>query len=191
DANCPTPRRSARHGAARPRAARRLPREPLRQAPERFLQPPARGGRRRPGRRRLECRFAPPELASRWFETASAARPVVRPSLPAAPAAGRLRPSRGYRCRTSLCPHILTVHRGDLERLRVLRRVRILGPGIHAQSAQDATAEGPARHHPLDRLLDDPLGMLAGEDRALAAPLDAAGVAGMPIEDAGRRLVAG
>src|SRR5438552_1877244 len=29
--------------------------------------------------------------------------------------------------------------------------------------------------HPLDRLFDDPLRMLAGEDRALAAPLDAAG----------------
>jgi hypothetical protein len=67
----------------------------------------------------------------------------------------------------------------------------MLGAGIDAQIAQDAPPERSARHHPLDRLLDDPFGVLAGEDRALAAPLDAARVAGMPVEDAGRRFVAG
>ncbi len=36
-----------------------------------------------------------------------------------------------------------------------------------------------------------PLRVLAGEDRALAAALDAAGIAGVPVEDCRRRLVAG
>jgi len=69
--------------------------------------------------------------------------------------------------------------------------MRVLGPLIDPQIAHHAPPKRPLRDHALDGLLDHPLGMPAGEDGALAAPLDPAGIAGMPIEDAGGALVAG
>src|SRR5882757_980441 len=183
---------SDRGAAGQPRGLRRFPR---RQFPRGFRRCPRRllPRRRLPlgppplGRRRRESR----PFESRRSGSGGAARRALVLGLLAGLPAARLRPCPSYRYRTSLCPHILTVHRGDIERLGFLRRVRMLGAGIDAQIAQDAAPQRTARYHPLDRLLDDPLGVLAGEDRALAAPLDAAGVAGVPVEDAGCRLVAG
>jgi hypothetical protein len=69
--------------------------------------------------------------------------------------------------------------------------VRVVGTGIDPEVLHHAAAERAARDHTLDRLLDDPLRMLAVENGALAAPFDAAGIAGVPIEDVVRPLVAG
>src|ERR1700730_15468581 len=86
---------------------------------------------------------------------------------------------------------VLAVQRGDIEKLRLLRLVRVLGSGKDPEVLHDPTPERPARHHALDRLLDDAFGMLAVENGALAAPLDAAGITGIQIEDAVGALVAG
>ena len=67
----------------------------------------------------------------------------------------------------------------------------VRGTGIDAQMPHDAPAERAARHHALDGLLDHALGMLSGEDRALAALFDAAGETRVPVEHAGLALVAG
>src|ERR1700730_6885939 len=86
---------------------------------------------------------------------------------------------------------VLAVQRGDIEKLRLLRLVRVLGSGKDPEVLHHAAPERSARHHALDRLLDDALRMFAIENGALAAPLDAAGIAGVPIEDAVGTLVAG
>src|SRR5262249_52448524 len=86
---------------------------------------------------------------------------------------------------------VLAVQRADIEPLRLLRSVRVVGSGEDPEVLHDLAAERPARHHALDRLFDDPLRMLAVENGALAAPLDAAGITSMPIEDAVGALVAG
>src|SRR5207248_3456388 len=91
----------------------------------------------------------------------------------ALPNLARLFVVRGAFVGHALRPHVLAVHRRDIEFLRRLCRVRVVGPGIDAQIAHDLPAQGPARHHPLDRLFDDPLRVLAREDLALAASLDA------------------
>ena len=49
---------------------------------------------------------------------------------------------------------------------RLLRLVRVAGAGIDLQVLHLAPAEGSARNHALDRLLDDPLGMAAFQDLA-------------------------
>src|SRR5579862_1638486 len=67
----------------------------------------------------------------------------------------------------------------------------MIGAGIDPEMTHHRAAERPTRDHTFDRLLDDPLGMLAIEDRALTASLDAARIAGVPVEDALRALVAG
>src|SRR6516165_5534227 len=86
---------------------------------------------------------------------------------------------------------IFAIQRGDIEELRLLRFMRVVGPGKDPQVLHDPAPELPARDHPLDGLLDDALWVSAVEDGTLAAPLDPAGVAGMPIEDAVGPLVAG
>src|SRR5665213_3572234 len=88
-------------------------------------------------------------------------------------------------------PLVLAVHRRDVERQRLLRLVRMSRSGIDLEMAHDAASERPARHHALHRLENNALRMLAVEDGAFAAALDAAGKSGMPIEDAVGTLVAG
>src|SRR5262245_53102285 len=60
--------------------------------------------------------------------------------------------------------------------------MRVCGAGIDAQVLHLLTAERAARHHALHRLLDDTLRVLAAEDLADGAILDAAGIAGMPMK---------
>src|SRR5262249_34290101 len=86
---------------------------------------------------------------------------------------------------------ILAVERGDIEKLRLLGFVRMLGSGKDPEVLHDPTPERAARHHGLDRFLDDALRMFAVEDCPLAASFDAAGIAGMPVEDVVRALVTG
>src|SRR6516162_5012048 len=69
--------------------------------------------------------------------------------------------------------------------------MRVLRPGIDLEMAHDAPSQRSARHHPLHRLHDDALGILAFEDRALAAFLEAARVAGIPAKEAVLPFVAG
>src|SRR5260370_30604499 len=56
---------------------------------------------------------------------------------------------------------------------------------------QDSPAQGDARDQALDGLDDDALGVVAVEDRALAALLEAAGISRVPAEDTVAPLVAG
>ncbi len=90
-----------------------------------------------------------------------------------------------------LGPHIFSVHRTDIERCGLLRRMRMLRSGKDAKILHDPASQRAARQHALDRLLDHALGMPAGEDRALAAPFDPAGIAGVPVEDIILAFVAG
>ena len=69
--------------------------------------------------------------------------------------------------------------------------MRMFRSGKDPQILHDPAPERAARHHALDRLFDDPLGMLAVEDGALAAPLDAARVTRVPVENVVFALVAG
>ena len=86
---------------------------------------------------------------------------------------------------------VLGVHRRHIQRLGLLRLMRMLGAGIDAQVGHLAAAQRTARHHALDRLLDDPLGELARHDRAGGAFLDAADIAGVVVVDFLLQLVAG
>src|SRR6516164_2835122 len=120
-------------------------------------------------------------------------------ALAAAPDAGSPDPGKSERLgaavdryRPSLLrPRILAVQGGDVEPNRLLRFVLVLGPGKDPEVLHDPPPERSARHHALDRLLDDPLGMLAIENGPLAASLDAAGVTRMPVEYVVLTLVAG
>ena len=67
----------------------------------------------------------------------------------------------------------------------------VVRPGEDPEVLHDPTPKRATRNHALDRLLDHPLGMPAVENGALAAPLDAARIAGMPIKDVVFALVAG
>src|SRR3954464_3219868 len=79
-----------------------------------------------------------------------------------------------------LCgPHVLAVHRSDVERLGLLRLVRMLGAGIDAQIADLDAAERAARNHALNGFLDHALGEAALQDRLGGAFLDAADEAGV------------
>src|SRR3981081_594879 len=83
-----------------------------------------------------------------------------------------------------LCgPHVLAIHRCDIERLGLLGLVRMLGAGIDAQGAHLHAAERSARDHALDRLLDHALGEAALENRPGGAFLDAADEAGVVVVD--------
>src|SRR6185437_12543376 len=91
-----------------------------------------------------------------------------------------------------LCgPHVLAIHLGDIDLLRLLCLVRMLGAGIDVQVAELAAAQRPARDHALDRLLDDTLGETALEDLARRALLDVTDIAGVLVIDLLLALAAG
>src|SRR5689334_19212166 len=69
-----------------------------------------------------------------------------------------------------------------VERLRLLRRVRVIGSGINLELGQHLPAEDVLREHPLDRLLDRKLG-LPGEDVTVALLAESARNAGVPVEE--------
>src|SRR4029434_5196505 len=74
-------------------------------------------------------------------------------------------------------PHVLAVERLDVERFGLLRVVRMAGAGIYLEVAHQLALQRPALEHPLDRLLEDALRVLAVEDLAWRALFNAAGVA--------------
>src|SRR5690242_7014938 len=76
---------------------------------------------------------------------------------------------------------VLGVQRADIQRLRLLRLMRMLGAGINAQVGELPFAQRAAREHALDRLLHHALGIFAGHDGASRALLDAADVSGVPV----------
>src|SRR5215467_13762333 len=83
-----------------------------------------------------------------------------------------------------LCgPHVLAVHLGDINLLRLLRLMRVLGAGIDVEIAHLLTAERTARNHAFDRLLDDALGETALEDLTRGTLLDMADIAGVLVID--------
>src|SRR5579871_4732356 len=86
---------------------------------------------------------------------------------------------------------VLAVHGGDIERLGILRRVRMVRAGIDPQIAKLAAAERPVRQHALDSLFDDALGKPALHDRFRGALLDAADMAGVMVIDLLLALPAG
>ena len=77
---------------------------------------------------------------------------------------------------------VLRVHRGDIERVRLLAVMRMARAGIDVQMLHLLALQRAARDHALDRLLQHPLGMRAGEALAQRAALDAAGIAGVLVE---------
>ena len=85
----------------------------------------------------------------------------------------------------------LAVHGGDVERLRLLAVMRMLGARIDVQVLHLLALQRAAGDHALDRLLDHALGMRALEPLADGAALDAAGIAGVVVEDRLLGLVAG
>src|SRR6476469_5733702 len=90
---------------------------------------------------------------------------------------------RGISCRP-LCAHlVLAVHRRDVERLRVLAAVRMLGAVVEVKRAHLVAAERPARDHALNRFLKHALGEAALEHLARGDLLDAAGVTGVLVVD--------
>src|SRR6266542_369118 len=92
-------------------------------------------------------------------------------------------PRTTARSRPSDGPPVLAVHGADVERFGLLRRMRMIGPGVDAQVSQLLAGERPARQHPLDRILDDALGKLPLDDRLRGAFLDAADIAGVVVID--------
>src|SRR6188508_399665 len=83
-----------------------------------------------------------------------------------------------------LCgPHVLAVHRSDIDLLGLLRFMRMVGAGVNTQIAHLHAAERTARDHALDGLLDDALGEASLEDRLRGAFLDAADEAGVLVID--------
>src|SRR4029453_11062494 len=78
-------------------------------------------------------------------------------------------------------PHVLAVERLDVERLGLLRLVRMAGAGIHLEVAHQLALQRAALEHALDRLLADALRVLAVENLARRALFDSAGVAGVPL----------
>src|SRR5690625_53130 len=90
----------------------------------------------------------------------------------------------------SRAPRVLGIERGDIQHFRLLRFMRMLGPGIDAEIRELRPAEPPARHHALDRLLDDALRMLAIQNLLGRAVADAAGISRVPVIDLVLALVA-
>src|SRR5271163_4604364 len=83
-----------------------------------------------------------------------------------------------------LCgPRVLAVHLGNVDFLGVLGLMRMLRTGIDAQIAELHAAKRPARNHPLDRLLDDALGVTPLEDFPRGALLDVTDIAGVLVID--------
>src|SRR5437899_8556142 len=83
-----------------------------------------------------------------------------------------------------LCgPHVLAVHRSNINRLGLLGFMRMFGAGVNAQIAHLHATERTARDHTLDGLLDHALGEATLEDRLRGALLDAADEAGVLVID--------
>jgi hypothetical protein len=71
-------------------------------------------------------------------------------------------------------------HLLDLEGLGLLRSVGVLGAGVHLELGEHLPSEGVVRQHPLDRALDDAVGVGA----QLVAHVDGfqtTGVTGVPV----------
>src|SRR5215510_1605448 len=88
-------------------------------------------------------------------------------------------------------PHVLAVHRSNVELFRVLRRMWVIGALVDAKIAELDPSERPARQHALDRLFDDPLREAPLHDRLGGALLDAADVTGVVVIDLLLQLAAG
>src|SRR5262249_28291854 len=83
-----------------------------------------------------------------------------------------------------LCgPHVLAVHRSDINLLGLLGFMGMFGAGVDAQIAHLHAADRTTRDHALDRVLDDALGETTLEDRLRGALLDAADEAGVLVVD--------
>src|SRR3546814_1307820 len=67
----------------------------------------------------------------------------------------------------------------------------MFGAGIDAQVTHLLAPQRPARDHALDRLFEHALGEAAFEHLAGGDALDAARIAGVPVIDLARQLVAG
>ncbi|VXC74354.1 hypothetical protein SPHINGOAX6_40271 [Sphingomonas sp. AX6] len=119
-----------------------------------------------------------------WSLRAQASRPVRR---------WRLRPDRKGTggCRT-LCAHlVLAVHARDVEDLRVLGGVRMLGALEDAQIAHLLTAQRTARNHALDCLFKDTLGEATVENLVRGHFLQATDVTRVLVIDLVGALLAG
>src|ERR1700730_8538839 len=95
-------------------------------------------------------------------------------------------PSWSRDCMVSdiLCgPHVLAIHRSDINRHGLLGFMRMFGTGVNAQIAHLHAAERTARDHALDGLLDHALGETTLEDRLRGAFLDAADETGVLVVD--------
>src|SRR5689334_18349750 len=77
---------------------------------------------------------------------------------------------------------VLGVHRGDIERYRLLRRMLVLGAGIYIEMLHLPSLQRSARDHPLYRLFQHALGMFAFEPLTDGAPLDPTSIAGVIVE---------
>src|SRR5690349_8815087 len=88
-------------------------------------------------------------------------------------------------------PHILAIHRSNVQDFRLLRFMRMVWPWVNAQIAELHAPQWPPRDHALDGLLDNALGEAALEDRPGRALLDAADEAGVLVIDLVVALAAG
>src|SRR5262245_43974865 len=79
-------------------------------------------------------------------------------------------------------PRILAVQCGDVELLGLLCLMLVGGPLVDAQVLHLRAAQRPTRNHAFDGLDDDALGEAAFQPLAQGLALDAAGMAGVPIE---------
>src|SRR5580704_18435838 len=83
-----------------------------------------------------------------------------------------------------LCgPHVLAIHRSNIQSLGLLGFMWMLRPAVNPQIAELHAAKRPARNHALDGLLDHALGETALEDRPCGALLDAADESGVIVID--------
>src|SRR5689334_6728596 len=86
---------------------------------------------------------------------------------------------------------VLGVHRGDIERHRLLRCMLVFGAGIDIEMLHLAALQRSARDHALHRLLQHALGMLALHPLPNGAPFYPARIAGVIIEHRLVRLLPG
>src|SRR5438309_6762940 len=95
-------------------------------------------------------------------------------------------PSWSRDCMVSdiLCgPHVLAIHRSDINRLGLLGFMRMFGAGVNTQIAHLHAAQRTTRDHAFDGLLDHALGEATLEDRLRGALLDAADETGVLVID--------
>jgi hypothetical protein len=88
-------------------------------------------------------------------------------------------------------PRILAVQCGDVELLGLLSLLLVIRALVDAQVLHLRAAERSAGDHALDGLDDDALGEAAFQALAQGLALDAAGMAGVPVEDFALGLAAG